>query len=310
MSMYQCYLFAFAASAFTQPASSVTFSPPVAMPEFCPWETCRYGGSTAADSFHSFGALSHSVLGKANGTVVKTADGGATWSVVEPRQSSLGPGLPRAVDKGRRLVTLGNAALQAPGAKFANGTEIATWAPNGSHTTTLERVSWAMPRDDICLLSGYSGSVVTLGEGTLLKTMVIKTNCTAVPKPGWGTFGNSDIYMFASRDGGASWAFRSVVARANETGGSGEGANENDVVVRSDGSLLVVFRVDGGDGYPLHAHRPFMKTVSHDNGLTWSMPVTLPSHVLSARPQMLMVAPEGPLPAHGGAPAPYAVGFR
>ena len=99
--------------------------------------------------------------------------------------------------------------------------------------------------------------------------MVAKhNNCTSPPKPGWGTFNTASIWLFASTDFGRNWRFRSVVCAYNETNGSQEGANENDLAVTSDGSLLVVFRVDGGDGYPDHLHRPFMKTTSRDDGLT------------------------------------------
>ena len=73
------------------------------------------------------------------------------------------------------------------------------------------------------------------------------------------------------------------------------------MVVARDGSLLVVFRVDGGDGYPHHSHKPFMKVSSRDQGRTWSKPVSLPPNVLSARPQMLMLASGGPLLLTGGA---------
>ena len=68
----------------------------------------------------------------------------------------------------------------------------------------------------------------------------------------------------------------------------------------ADGNLLVVFRTDGGDGYPDHTHKPFMKVRSTDQGLTWSKPVSLPPGVLSARPQLLLLAPKGPLLLTGG----------
>ena len=74
------------------------------------------------------------------------------------------------------------------------------------------------------------------------------------------------------------------------------------MVVAADGSLLIVYRTDGGDGWPDHQHKPFMKVKSSDQGHTWSSPVSLPSGVLSARPQMLMLTPSGPLLLTGGRP--------
>jgi hypothetical protein len=80
------------------------------------------------------------------------------------------------------------------------------------------------------------------------------------------------------------------------------GANENDMVVDARGRLLVIFRVDGGDGFPHHSHKPYMQVRSTDGGFTWSKPVSLPPTMLSARPQMLMVGPDGPLIMTGGRP--------
>ena len=45
-----------------------------------------------------------------------------------------------------------------------------------------------------------------------------------------------------------------------------------------------------------------MKVISRDSGHSWSLPVSLPDHVLSARPQMLMMSPKGPLLLTGGRP--------
>jgi len=109
-----------------------------------------------------------------------------------------------------------------------------------------------------------------------------------------------DIYLFESADG-RSWKWRSRAAAGVASAGE-EGANENDMVVAADGSLLIVYRTDGGDGWPDHQHKPFMKVKSSDQGHTWSSPVSLPSGVLSARPQMLMLTPSGPLLLTGGRP--------
>jgi hypothetical protein len=84
-------------------------------------------------------------------------------------------------------------------------------------------VSWNLPFADPCLLSGYSGKVVALADGTMLKTVVVKSNCTAPPKPGWGTLGHESIHVFESKDG-MRWRWKSLVCTGSSTGGE-EGAN-------------------------------------------------------------------------------------
>ena len=93
-------------------------------------------------------------------------------------------------------------------------------------------------------------------HSTWLKTVVLSRNCTKPPSgAGWGVTSPTDIHLFASAasgpGGGASpqWTWRSLVAVGNRSGGA-EGADENDVAVLDDGSLLCVFRRDGGDGWP------------------------------------------------------------
>lgn len=130
--------------------------------------------------------------------------------------------------------------------------------------------------------------------------VVIKTNCTKPPR-GWGDVGAPDnIHLFESSDLRV-WRWRSLVAAGNATGGADEGANENSMVILDDSSLLLVFRRDGGDGWPSHSHKSFMESRSTDNGFHWSIPKALPADVLSARPQLLKI-PNGPLFLTGGRP--------
>jgi hypothetical protein len=129
---------------------------------------------------------------------------------------------------------------------------------------------------------------------------VIKTNCSK-PPTGWGDAGAAgNIHIFQSTNL-QTWRWRSLVAAGNATQGAEEGANENAIARLDDGSLLVVFRRDGGDGWPSHSHKSFMAVRSRDNGMSWSMPEALPPHVLSARPQLLKVD-NGPLFLTGGRP--------
>ena len=69
---------------FLPPSSSdvaLTFSPPVTLPIFCPQALCRYGGQTAADSFHTFSTVG-GVLGVVNRTVVFSGNSGASWETL------------------------------------------------------------------------------------------------------------------------------------------------------------------------------------------------------------------------------------
>ena len=78
--------------------------------------------------------------------------------------------------------------------------------------------------------------------------MIISTNCTK-PRTGWGSLKEVDIYLFESVDG-KHWSWRSKAASGLASAGE-EGANENDMVVAADGSLLIIYRTDGGDGWPV-----------------------------------------------------------
>lgn len=98
-----------------------------------------------------------------------------------------------------------------------------------------------------------------------------------------------------------AWTFAGIVATHGDSPGQ-EGACEHDVDFLADGRLICVYRTDGGDGYPDHRRAPFMKTTSSDDGKTWTKPVAMPDDVLSARPQLLMATPTGPLLLTGGRP--------
>jgi len=318
-------------------SAMLDFAPPVTLPLACPQALCRYGGTTTADSFRALGgAAAHHLVGVVNRTVVHSADSGATWAPVRG-PATVGPGVPFALIPGNgSLLSVGNAAINASllpaPIPYATGTTRGRWdvLPGGhaaaervAHTFEAASLSWRLPREDLCLFSGYSGTPVAVvappaaaaaaaGAGVpavpvplLLKTMVLRHNCTAPPAgQGWGVLPNqTSIWLFESPDGGLNWSPRSEVASAASAAGAEEGPNENDIVVAADGSLLVVFRVDGGDGWPDHPHRPFMSTRSADVGLTWAAPAALPDGVLSARPQLLMLdARRGPLLLTGGRP--------
>ena len=138
-------------------------------------------------------------------------------------------------------------------------------------------------------------------EGVWLKTMVFKTNCSKPPPGhGWGDVGSPGNIALFEEAQPQRWVWRSLVAAGNESSGA-EGANENDMAVLDDGTLIVIFRRDGGDGWPDHAHRSYMKVLSFNAGRDWTKPEALPEDVLSARPQLLKL-PRGPLLLTGGRP--------
>ena len=94
---------------------------------------------------------------------------------------------------------------------------------------------------------------------------------------------------FKSKDG-FDWEFTSIIA-ANVSG-SEEGPCENDLTIMGNGSLLNVFRTDGGDGQPCggtghssdgapcseggHRMAPYGIAVSDDMGHSWKPVKLLP----------------------------------
>lgn len=303
----------------------LSFGAPVVMPLYCPQAKCKFGGSVGADSFFGFGGSSlGNVLGSVNRSVVWSSDSGATFTVLPSAvakeglaNSAVGPGL--SYHDGPGVGTIGGATMNKtshPSTAIGHGvtqwnvTSVTPspgagwWRSKGEPKWAIRRtvvgadISWQLPFDNICTFSDYSGKPVHVG-GVWLKTVVVKTDCSK-PPTGWGDAGGpGNIHLFESKDL-REWTWRSLVAAGNATNGAEEGANENDICVLDDGSLLVVFRRDGGDGWPDHAHRSFMK-VRSVNGESWSEPEALPAHVLSARPQLLKI-PGGPLFLTGGRP--------
>ena len=85
------------------------------------------------------------------------------------------------------------------------------------------------------------------------------------------------IVAYGSSDGGFAWEYVGTILDATSAPDSEEGPNENDLALLSDGSIICVIRLDAGDGrkalppdHVAHHMLQYVKTISRDNGKTWS----------------------------------------
>lgn len=119
------------------------------------------------------------------------------------------------------------------------------------------------------------------------------------------------IFVFRSTDKPhyGSWSFLGTVATEAQFPGAGEGPNEHAISLLADGSTLtVVFRLDNGDGDPLHPTQakqsPYHQSFSSDNGLSWSLPKAMSTvdgvPMGCARPRLHLLDAGGPLLLVGG----------
>jgi hypothetical protein len=177
--------------------------------------------------------------------------------------------------------------------------------------------SWAAtPRGPVGLLAFDSGGVAHLGGSSYLATVWVWYSDVPLAVNKKDPCCNGSVVAYLSEDAGASWQWRGEIASkqsinnaskahtaaATSWPASQEGPNENDVVLLKDGrTLLVVLRVDGGDGRPDQRHAPFLLATSTDRGETWALRAA-PAFMLSARPRAV-VLPNGALVVSGGRPA-------
>lgn len=116
-----------------------------------------------------------------------------------------------------------------------------------------------------------------------------------------GKFGatqsGAGVYAWHSTDG-QHWNYRGTVATTDQFPTSGEGPNENDVVLLADGrTLMVVFRIDDGvDGGKVEA-KNYQAATSTNGGKTWTTPWEMVDvngrGIGVARPRLLMLGGEG-----------------
>lgn len=95
-----------------------------------------------------------------------------------------------------------------------------------------------------CPLRTAGSATLVLPDGRVLSSMMGYF-------PSWGDENASLSYAllaFVSTDGGYAWSYAGVIA-ANVTDAE-EGPCENDLTLLKNGSVICVFRTDGGDGQP------------------------------------------------------------
>ena len=151
-----------------------------------------------------------------------------------------------------------------------------------------------------------SGGHVKLLDGQTLLTVVV----ALLGGNEGATISNSGIYAFVSNDT-LVWRQRSHIVTASQFPNSGEGASENSIARLANNSLIVIFRVDAGDGqlwisppcptssprYPGCLYKNYHRTISTDEGATWLAPREIPN-AGAAFPRVLAIG--GKLLLSGG----------
>ncbi len=128
----------------------------------------------------------------------------------------------------------------------------------------------------------HSGNILRLEDGSLLTTM-------------YGKFdGEEGLNSFAlvSDDGGLSWRYRSTIAARDAAPGAPEGSNESDALLLDNGDLMCIYRVASG--------WDFRKSISRDEGRTWSQPARMEG-MASVQPRLARLG-NGAIVLTGGRP--------
>ena len=147
---------------------------------------------------------------------------------------------------------------------------------------------------------GTAGVVLPAADGgrTFLQTAIVNW-----PDQSANDSVATSIVVFSSRDG-LAWTYLSTVAAAKDNPTGDEGPNEHALELLADGSLLVVLRLDCGDGthHPKGQwgrFAPYVQTRSRDGGRTWSPVAAAAGAPGCAYPKLLALA-SGPLLLSGG----------
>lgn len=255
------------------------------------------------------------VLANANGSTFSSSDGGHTWQ----RQTWGSPRLAQHVPVSAETVMSydsGAAAYVTNATTSLSIHEYVVWTVDKA-SRTFQRTVHSAPDARVISFTGLpfksyefalsAGGTAVLADGTFVASTTLwgahNEQSSELPRLGEmpGPCCNNSVGIFTSRDG-FNWKFASVVAHKADVAGSQEGPNESTLAILKDGRLIVIFRVDGGDGKPDQTHKPYMMAISQDQGHSWSKPVSLPAGVMSAKPMAVVLA-DGTLLLSGGRPA-------
>ena len=301
-------------------SSALNFTPPVLLGQ----------GQWGAGNFHRLvaSATNSVLLGHLTSGWWASADDGASWRHVFNTSSPLS-GYGTAAVSGASMLTVDgpryNVTQGAVTTLTGNRVEQITLLPNGSltHRSTGRNATWSgMPpvgcRANVpdspkaCPLRTFGADVLLLPDGSWLGAFLAYP-ATSDPNASEAY----SLYAFKSSDA-ADWRFASVVAE--RVPDSEEGPSENALTLLANGSVLAVFRTDGGDGKPCagalpcpggggHRMAPYAAAVSNDGGASWLPPRSLPAAVSggalavgSVRPRLLTLA-SGALLLSGGRPS-------
>ena len=139
------------------------------------------------------------------------------------------------------------------------------------------------------------GTAGPLADGSYIATLWIWHGSTVEKR----SCCNDSVVAYVSDNSSRNnWTMRSVIASKQSLAAKGiaseEGPNENfPVLLRDKLTIMVVIRMDGGDGVPRHSHVPYLLATSNDMAVSWNLS-TAPAQLLSARPRALVSAT--PLP--------------
>ena len=245
-----------------------------------------------------------------------TSDGGRTWHAASAAVQHAGHawGLATRSADGQTIVSgdtgVETGYLQNVTVGPWTSTSRWTWtapaaggdmAGAGDHTRGHQSAIGPLPHPT-GLLFWEGGGISPLDDSGLnfiATPQVWYSNDPITPNAGF-TCCNGSIAAFVTHNAGDTWTYVSDVATKASVEAAGwkteEGPNENDVVLMGDGkTIMVVFRIDGGDGAPKPSpHVPYLFAKSTDQGATWKYEQAPPS-MLAARPRALCRRLPGPM---------------
>ena len=252
-----------------------------------------------------------------------TSDGGRTWHAASAAVQHAGHawGLATRSADGQTIVS-GDTGVESGYLKNVSAgpwssTTRWTWTapPAGGdmvgaddHTRAHQSAIGPLPRPTGLLFweGGGTSPLDDSGLNFIATPQVWYSDNPITPKAGFKCC-NGSIAAFVTHDAGDTWTYVSDVATKASVEAAGwkteEGPNENDVVLMGDGkTIMVVFRIDGGDGAPKPSpHVPYLFAISTDQGATWKYEQAPPS-MLAARPRAMRLG-NGAVAVTGGRPA-------